>query len=420
MVIRVFLAALILVAAATHPSVPPPLAAQSPGVQPPRPALPATADVNNPRAYYDLGLDLIRSQPRAAADAFYWAYQLDPIAADALYGRYAALLLSDRERLLRYWQGERRTVRHPEMMAIDSLYWRALTIDPFLYRRFDADIFSAVVETHFRRSLRNVPGGLHVDEGTIFRWTHQFLNEGGPVVRGREAYSRRRFDDALRLYEEATRQSRNQSFLRAERARIMALTGRTAGALEEMQRALDELRRQDERDLVYLYESKSLLEHSLGVLHARLGATGPAREAFGRAIQEDLTFFPAQVELAALALAEGDTASAIAAMDLAVQAHPDQPALRYQYGELLLMLRRPGEAKEHLLHAISIAPAYAEPHYVLGVSHEMEGDIAGAVDAYRTFAGSARRSHPLRSTVEQRASRLEGFLATMLPDVEHR
>jgi len=413
------LTALLVAAASLHPSIIADARAQA-GDVPARPALPASADFNNPRAYYDLGLDLIRTQPRAAAEAFYWAQQLDPGSADALYGRYAALLLSDRDRLLRYWRGERRTVRHPDMLAIDSLYLRALTIDPFLYRQFDADIFAAVVETHYRTALRSVPGGILVDEGTIFRWTQQFLADGGAFVRAREAYSRRRFDDALRLYDEASRGARNRSFLRAERARIMALTGRTEGAIEEMQRALDEIRRQDERELVYLYESKSLLEHSLGVLHARLGSTELAREAFGRAIQEDLTFFPAHSAIASLALAEGDTISAVAALDLAVQSHPDQPSLRNQYAELLTTLRRTSEASAHLRHAIAIAPAYAEPYYVLGVSLEMEGDAPGAVEAYRSFVAGTRRSHPLRATVEERATRLEGFLANMLPDTDGR
>ena len=64
-----------------------------------------------------LGLEIERlSRPRDAADAYWWAYQLDPTSAEALYGRYTAQLMSAPTRLVEYWQGNRRVVRSREVV----------------------------------------------------------------------------------------------------------------------------------------------------------------------------------------------------------------------------------------------------------------------------------------------------------------
>ncbi|HZG43470.1 MAG TPA: hypothetical protein VEY93_10940, partial [Longimicrobium sp.] len=69
---------------------------------PRRPALPAAADTNDARAYYDLGVRSMERRPDLAADAFYWAIELRPGWADALYGRHTALLLRDPRRMIQY------------------------------------------------------------------------------------------------------------------------------------------------------------------------------------------------------------------------------------------------------------------------------------------------------------------------------
>ena len=64
--------------------------------------------------------------PATAASAFYWASRINPGWADPLYARRAAILLSDKPRLLDYWNGVRRVERLPEMRHADSLYDRAV------------------------------------------------------------------------------------------------------------------------------------------------------------------------------------------------------------------------------------------------------------------------------------------------------
>jgi hypothetical protein len=71
------------------------------------------------------------------------------------------------------------------------------------------------------------------------------------------------------------------------------------------------MRKTDKKDLVFVYSSK---------------------EPFGRALQEDLSYFPAQVQLGYPALESKDTTRALSEMDLAVQIRGDDPMLRFVYG----------------------------------------------------------------------------------------
>jgi tetratricopeptide (TPR) repeat protein len=359
---------------------------------PPRPALTAGADTNSAAAYLSLGRERLRSNARESATAFYWAYQLDPTSSDALYGRYAALVASLNDQVLvRYYRGDRRTVRSREIVAIDSLYLRALTLDPFLYRQHDLHVFRM-----YMRALAGNSGESYLD---------YLLHNGGPWLRGDEAYSQGRFQDALRLYDEALRTTRQKSRLRTERARLFAHVGNHPSALEEFGRAIQEMRREDDRVLVYLYESKALLEHSVGMLHERMGNLEDAREAYGRALTEDLAFYPAHVRMGMLALAAGDTATAVAEMDLAARTAEDA-AILFTYGALLASLGRLDEAVAHLDRSIAAAPFYADPWFALGRIREAQGDAEAARTAYAAFTDRAAGSHRLRPAAQQRYAAL--------------
>jgi len=53
-----------------------------------------------------------------------------------------------------------------------------------------------------------------------------------------------------------------------------------------------------------------------------------AREAYGRALQEDIAFYPAHVRLGLLALNAKDTSTAISELDLAAQVAGTEPYVR--------------------------------------------------------------------------------------------
>lgn len=397
---RTFAVALLLAAV----SAAAPLHAQRRGEAPRRPALAAAADTNDARAYLRLGTQSIESRPAVAADAFYWAYQLDPTLAEALYGRYAALLLSNPRRLVNYWNGDRRTVRSAEVLAMDSLYFRALTMDPFLYRRFETH----VLRTYLREVVRQDAqlAGVQLPEALLEREVSAYLRDAGPWLQALDAYASGRFEDALRLYNEALPRARSKSGLRAERGRLFAHVGNNQGAAAEFALALEEMRKEDQRNLVFLYESKALMEHGVGMLHERMGQAGPAHEAYGRALTEDLSFYPAHVRLGVMALAAGDTATALSELDLAALAAGSDAAVLYTYGAVLAQLGRLDQAAEQLTRASQVAPHYADPHLAMGVVRDGQGNVAGALESYRAFLARAPGSHRRRAVAEQRVAAL--------------
>jgi tetratricopeptide (TPR) repeat protein len=391
---RTFFALVLALAAVSGAA---PAEAQRRPAVPRRPALPAAADTNDARAYLQFASQTIDTRPADAADAFYWAYQLDPTSADALYGRYAALLLASPRRLVDYTNGERRAMRSPEVQAIDSLYFRALTMDPFLYRKYEINVF----RMYLLQSVRNETQGF-VSDAAIETEIDWLLSRAGPWLKATEAYAHGRFPEALNFYNEALPRVRAKSLVRAERGRLYAHVGNHQNALEEFGHALTEMRREDERNLVFLYESKALMEHGIAMLHERMGNRDAAREAYGRALTEDLAFYPAHVRMGLLALAAGDTAAAVGELDLAAQAAGADPSVHYTYGAVLAQLGRLDEAAVQLARASELAPFYADPWFALGVVRDGQGNVDAAREAYGRFLGAAARTHRRRPAAEQR------------------
>ncbi|HWK88472.1 MAG TPA: hypothetical protein VNP72_00705, partial [Longimicrobium sp.] len=339
--------ALLLAAAACAPLA----AQQRPGEAPRRPRLPAAADSNDARAYLEIGRDRMWERPREAADAFYWAYQLDPGSAEALYGRYTALLIAEPRERVDYWSGERRTAASREVQAIDSLYSRALALDPFLYREYEMHVLRTLLAGILGRDRRDPRVGSSM---------HAFIERGPPWMRGMEAYAQRRFPAAVTHLTTALLRAERKSGLRMELGRIYAHVGNYEQALLEMQLALEEAHREDEggEELVNLYESKALLEHSVGTLHERLGALDSAQAAYNRALGEDLSFYPAHVRLAMISLARGDTAAAVASLELAAQVATVEPTVSYVYANVLAQAGRLDQAAAQLGKTIAAAPWY--------------------------------------------------------------
>src|SRR5687768_3716489 len=126
----------------------PSVGAQREAVVAKRPKLPVGVDTNDAHAYYQLGHEVVNRNARLAADAFYWATRLNPYAADAFYGRHAALLLDDPRRLARYMDDDPGRAS-PETKQLDSLFMRALMLDPFVFRKYE----HLVLRQYFRRAI---------------------------------------------------------------------------------------------------------------------------------------------------------------------------------------------------------------------------------------------------------------------------
>jgi thioredoxin-like negative regulator of GroEL len=373
--------------------------AQKPKNEPRRPKFPVGVDTNNAQVYYDLGLEKLERDPELAADAFYWASRINPTMADAYYARRCALLLADKYRFQRYYQGDKRTIQSDEVKRIDSLYYYSLTINPFLYRKLDLRLFNAYIANLAEDYARRNNVSANEVQFEVQRW----VNDGAsPSMRAWQAYGEARFDDALRYYADAIKQAKEKAEFRADRGRLFFQLNQADSALAELTQALEEMRKTDKKDLVYVYTSKALFEHSIGLAEERLGNAVAAKEAFGRALQEDLSYFPAHVQLGYLALEAKDTTTALSEMDLAVQIRGDDPTLRSVYGYSLAVSGKYQDAEVQLRKAIELDPVFAAPYSQLGEVLDGEGKSADALTQYRSFLALSSQSDLRRKGVEER------------------
>jgi tetratricopeptide (TPR) repeat protein len=250
------------------------------------------------------------------------------------------------------------------------------------------------------------PGSDRPMSSEVDHWIDLWLQRAGPETRAWVAYGGGRFGDALRDYAEAMKGTKRHAYLRTERGRIFYLTGNVDSALAELKLAVEELRNKDNKELVKLYDSKAVLEHSIAKIHVARGDAAAAREAYGRALEEDLAFYPAHFELANLAFQQGDTTAGISEMDLAVQLNGNDPVLRLVYAYVLSANKRYGDAETQLVKAIEIEPYFSNLYHVLGQVHEAQKKPAAAIAQYEVFLHRAGMNHPMRSEATQRLTAL--------------
>jgi tetratricopeptide (TPR) repeat protein len=403
---RLLLAATILVAAA------PALSAQRLGPPVERPRLRDVTDTNDAQAYYDLGLAMIERDASQAADAFYWAARINPGWGEPLYARRAALLMRDRGMLRQFFERNRRRPDSPAFRSLDSLQFRALMLSPFLYRRLDQSMFMAYIRENIARRSR-MSGEQEPSTVEMNYYIEQYLTSGGPWMRGWLAYGRGEFTAALRHFANARGDVRETSAVRLERARLFGMLGQSDSAVAEMRLALVELRKQDQKDLVVLYDSKAAAEFSIGVLLEGTGDVAGAREAYGQALQEDLSFYPAHMRLGLLALGTGDTTTAVSELALAAQVAADEPLVRYTNGWVLAVARRYAEAVPELRQARELEPYFALPYLRLGQVYETMGKGPEAAEAYQAFLERASSQDLQRDYAKKRLADVKEYLALM-------
>jgi tetratricopeptide (TPR) repeat protein len=193
------------------------------------------------------------------------------------------------------------------------------------------------------------------------------------------------------------------------------MIGQLDSAVAELQLALTEMRSRDTKDLVFFYDSKALFEHTIATLLEQKGDLAGAREAYGKALQEDLSYYPAHMRLGLLALGEKDTTTALSELDLAVQIAGDEPFLRYVYGWALASANRSPEALEHLKKAVETEPYFALPHVVLGQVYERQGDGKNAQAAYAAFLARASQKDSQRPFATTRLREVTEILSGAPP-----
>jgi tetratricopeptide (TPR) repeat protein len=390
------LATLALSAAALSPLARP-LTAQRLGPPMSRPKLRDVTDTNDAHAYYNAGLSNFRNDPFYAGAAFYWAARIDPGWGDPLYARKAAILAQKQNLLAAMMNGSSRRSRSKELQALDSLQARALMLNPFMFRRLDEQLFTTYLTGGDRTANLSFE---------ISTW----MAQAPPATRGWYAYSLGQFDRALKFYADAIDREREKAWLHLERARILGMRNDVDNAVSEFTLALDELRKKDDKSLVVLYDSKAQAEFSMAVLLEGDGKTDLAREAYGRALQEDLAYYPAHMRLGLLALGQGDTTVAVSELALAAQIATGEPFIRYMNGYVLGAANKPEEAIVELKKAIELEPYYALPNLVLGTQYEVLGKGPEALAAYERFLATASKQAPQRTFAEKRIEDIKEFL----------
>lgn len=353
---------------------------------PRRPRLEAGADSNSAAAYYYHGLARLRTNPIEATTAFYWASRLDPSWAEALYARRIAFHMSDLQRFSRYVDGARYVIESKEVRQADSLLLKAMLRNPFLYRALDKVLIEELI-----RDQNGAP---------------TLMMSSDPEFAGWIAYANGRFDRAIEKYGQALRKKPDAYDLHEARAQAFYMAARFDSAVTEMGRAIDALRKKDEKGITYIYESKAMYEYmsALALLHAE--KVDAARDALGRALAEDLSFYIAHVRLGALALATGDSAAAAAEYGLAVELNGDDASLRYEYALLLGNLGRYDEALTHLTKATEIEPYYAPPWLALAAIYDGSGFAEQATANYTAYLARGPNEPARLAQIRKRVSEL--------------
>ncbi len=374
-----------------------PLAAQRLGPERKRP-LNAVVDTNNAREYLDYGLRAITENPSAAASAFYWAARIDPSLAEAPYGSRVALLLADPSLLRRFMMSNGKNPSKREQQ-LDSLLLRALMLNPLLHRALDLPL----LQTYVRQlAMAAYPESSRPSEVEVDYAIDRYLRQQGSSMRGWMSYARGDFRRALADYGMAIKDTKEKASLRIERGRIFGIQGIADSAIAEFQLALTELRVRDAKDVVVLYNSKAVVEQTIGLMFEQKNDLPGAREAYSRALQEDLAYWPAHFRLGMLAAEQHDTATALSEFSLATDIATDEPYVQAVVGAALVNLGRPREAIVPLKKAIALEPYYASPHVALGRLHEATGATNDALVAYAAFLARTRQRDPERGFAEAR------------------
>jgi tetratricopeptide (TPR) repeat protein len=340
----------------------PAVGAQKKPKEPKRPNV--GGDKNDAESYYRWGIQQMDKYPDDAADAFYWAIRLEPGTPDYYYARWAALHLMDKDRLVAYYRQDNKTLRSADVRQIDSLRLHAMQLNPYLYRRFERIMVDKAFERLVLQKYPNVDQAELVD---AIRDLHQHGDAGQKAV---DAYSNGNFPYALQEWAADLPSWKNKAYPHSERARIFFLLGGYDSAQAEFTSAMKELEASDKNSLVFIYDSKELYQQSLGMIAEKLGNQDAAREAYGKALEEDLSYAPAHMALSMLDLAKHDTAAALSEMETANQVAPNDGYIAFVYGRTLLFAAKDQQALEQMKRSVSLEPYYAEPHVFLAAIYD--------------------------------------------------
>jgi tetratricopeptide (TPR) repeat protein len=216
--------------------------------------------------------------------------------------------------------------------------------------------------------------GEQVSDGAIEFVVRTAIDDAEPAVRARLAYARGNYGQAAAYWAGQERNDPKDADLRALRSHALFLMGAIDSARAELEAALATAQRTDAEELKYVYDSKVLWRFQLRRMYELQGSDSAARDGYQRALVEDLSFYPAHVRLAYVALHTSDSTTAERELESAVQVKGDDFSARLLLGIVQAARHAFDPATEQLTRAAEIEPWVAYPHFVLGGVRQDAGD----------------------------------------------
>jgi tetratricopeptide (TPR) repeat protein len=204
----------------------------------------------------------------------------------------------------------------------------------------------------------------------------QLLNALASVLR-----AQKRLDDA----DAAVKQVLTRHPADADAYRNLAAIEADRGHVRLAESALNTARKLDDKDAGIL--------NSLGLLAVRRDDMSAARAYFEQATQLDAGFAPAWANLGSIALRYRDYPAAEQAYAKAVAIDHNRWDTRLAHGWALEGLRRPKDARAEFEQVLALEPGQEDALYGKALALKSEGDLPGAMQAFKEYAASGKAAH---------------------------
>ena len=190
-----------------------------------------------------------------------------------------------------------------------------------------------------------------------------------------------KLDDA----EQSVRQVLERHPRDADAYRNLAAIEADRGHVRLAESALNNARKLDDKDAGIL--------NSLGLLALRRDDLAAARGYFEQATQLDASFAPAWANLGALALSYRDYAAAEQAYAKATQLDATRWDTHLAHGWALEGLKKSKDARAEYEKVLAMKPAQEDALYGRAVALKAEGDLPGALQAFKEYAANSKATH---------------------------
>ena len=356
------------------------------GKEPKRPKLEPGADTNDARAYIEWGH--LRETPwKKSFDAYYWASRLDPQTPMHLMQMYNAVYWAQSpEWREAYLEGAGFALKSKESRLLDSLQNNVYYREPF---------------AHFT-----------YHQCTVSKDWLEYVADS-PYLTALHYHDNGCYSQAVDAYRKVLVKTPTFIGARINLVRVMFYTGQHGNAMAQIDTVLSQLRARDDKRTLRFYSSKEQLETMRGEIYESMEDYFNAKKAYGKALEENLSYWPARVRLARLASLQQEHDEALLEYEQAVQLADKDPVVRLDYGLALLRARKSAEAEREFRRAIELEPYFAVPYYNLAVALDNQGKKDEAIETYRSYVARApKRQGRLINAANQRLAALGAALTS--------